>query len=468
MSFQLLPSVDNKNIFLVRRSKLEGRLDPNTYHPSRLFAINRVKRCGFETKNLGQIASFKKIMVTSISETDTYVGLGNIERNTGCFFTTENKTKISSALVFKKGQVLFPKLRPYLNKVFYANFDGICSTEFHVLDNHVVSNKYLAYFLGLDVVVTQTTLLMSGNTLPRLQTEDIKKILIPIPPLEIQNKIITKMDAAYFTKKQKEIEAQRLLDSINNYLLGELGIELQETKENTIQRRIFKRKYNKVSGRRFDPLYYSGNIYQTIDDALYETVNITNVTHYLKSGFAAGKQDQSNGIDDIIQIRPTNINSNREFDFSRNVYINKTNLIKRKNDILKYGEVLFNNTNSQELVGKTILFDLDGTYFCSNHITRILPNNEVINGQYLTSLLNLYQKKQVFFKICTNWNNQSGVNVDVLGKIKISLPPLKKQKEIAEHITSIRMQAKQLQQEAITELEQAKKEVEVMIMGDLQ
>ena len=468
MSFQLSPCVIDKNIFLVRRSRLEGRLDPNTYHPNRLFAINRVKRCGFKTEKLGRFASFKKIIVTSISETDTYVGLENIESNTGCYFATKNKTNISSALVFKKGQVLFPKLRPYLNKVFYANFDGICSTEFHVLDNHVVSNKYLAYFLGLDVVVTQTTLLMSGNTLPRLQTEDIKKILIPIPPLEIQNKIITKMDAAYFTKKQKEIEAQRLLDSINNYLLGELGIELQETKENTIQRRIFKRKYNKVSGRRFDPLYYSGNIYQTIDDALYETVNITNVTHYLKSGFAAGKQDQSNGIDDIIQIRPTNINSNREFDFSRNVYINKTNLIKRKNDILKYGEVLFNNTNSQELVGKTILFDLDGTYFCSNHITRILPNNEVINGQYLTSLLNLYQKKQVFFKICTNWNNQSGVNVDVLGKIKIPLPPLKKQEEIAKQITSIRIQAKQLQQEAITELEQAKKEVEVMIMGDLQ
>ena len=84
----------------------------------------------------------------------------------------------------------------------------------------------------------------------------------------------------------------------------------------------------------------------------------------------------------------------------------------------------------------------------------------------MSHIFNLYQHQQVFFKICTNWNNQSGVNVEVLGQLKIPILPLEKQIEISEHITTIRNQAKQLQQQAKTDLEKAKQEVEAMILGD--
>lgn len=186
----------------------------------------------------------------------------------------------------------------------------------------------------------------------------------------------------------------------------------------------------------------------------------------MKSGFASGKQDQSTNDDDIIQIRPTNISNEREFVFEKKIYIDKCELVNRKYDILQYGEVLFNNTNSQELVGKSVLFDLDGCYFCSNHITRLSANQDKIIPSYLTYILNLYQRKKVFFKICTNWNNQSGVNTDVLGQIKVPVPPREKQNEIANHITAIRNKAKKLQQEAKEEFEQVKKEVEAKILGD--
>ena len=151
---------------------------------------------------------------------------------------------------------------------------------------------------------------------------------------------------------------------------------------------------------------------------------------------------------------------------AKNVYIPHSELLKRKEDILQKGEILFNNTNSQELVGKSIFFNLEGCYFCSNHITRIGVKKDKIDPQYLSHIFNLYQHQQVFFKICTNWNNQSGVNVEVLGQLKIPILPLEKQIEISEHITTIRNQAKQLQQQAKTDLEKAKQEVEAMILGD--
>ena len=64
------------------------------------------------------------------------------------------------------------------------------------------------------------------------------------------------MDAAYASKRAKE---QRLLDSIDDYLLGELGIELPEQEENTVQSRIFTRRFSEISGGRLDPVFFRPN-----------------------------------------------------------------------------------------------------------------------------------------------------------------------------------------------------------------
>ena len=193
-----------------------------------------------------------------------------------------------------------------------------------------------------------------------------------------------------------------------------MGIELPEPEENTIQSRIFVRNLSDVSGDLFDPLYYFSNIYKSLEKSTFKLDSISRITDYMKTGFASGKQDQSKDDQGIIQIRQTNINNAREFVFAKNVYIPHSELLKRKEDILQKDEILFNNTNSQELVGKSIFFDLEGCYFCSNHITRIGVKKDKIDPQYLAHIFNLYQRQKVFFKICTNWNNQSGVNVEVL------------------------------------------------------
>ena len=90
---------------------------------------------------------------------------------------------------------------------------------------------------------------------------------------------------------------------------------------------------------------------------------------------------------------------------------------------------------------------------------------------YLSEILNMYQRHKVFYSICTNWNNQSGIGLDLLSILHIPLftddrqRSLVKQQEIVDHISSIRQQAKALQEEGKAILEQAKKEVEQMILG---
>ena len=161
--------------FAVYADEIEGRIDPSPYHPIRTNAIKKIKSLKINLLPLEEVVEFKKEIVTSNPEGLQYLGLENIESNTGLFIPSkEKKESFGSAIVFEKGDVLFPKLRPYLNKVHLAEFRGICSTEFYVVDAKKYSNHYLFSFLNSDLVVNQTSYLMTGNTLPRLQTEEVK------------------------------------------------------------------------------------------------------------------------------------------------------------------------------------------------------------------------------------------------------------------------------------------------------
>ncbi|MYA99517.1 hypothetical protein F4X90_07550, partial [Candidatus Poribacteria bacterium] len=169
---------------------------------------------------------FRREIVNNFSELP-YVGMENIQSNTGFYVhLTKEKGTFNSALKFEVGDVLFPKLRPYLNKVHLAQFKGVCSTEFHVLKGIDLNNLYLFTFLSSKLVLNQTTCLMTGNTLPRLQTQEIERLPILLPPPEIQNNIAEIMQSVYTAKKQKDQEADALLDSIDDYVLTELGIEM--------------------------------------------------------------------------------------------------------------------------------------------------------------------------------------------------------------------------------------------------
>jgi hypothetical protein len=189
-----------------------GRLDSGNYQKERLEAIKSTKNSIFPVKDLREVVTFRTLKVNEIDEGVTYIGMENIMSNTGELMSTDIKESISSASIFLEGDILFPKLRPYLNKVYCADREGICSTEFHVLYSKGECNQFIADFLRSKVIVAQTKYLMSGNTLPRLQLEDIQKLLIPIPPLDKQLEIVEHIDAIRDRAKQLRQEAEADLE----------------------------------------------------------------------------------------------------------------------------------------------------------------------------------------------------------------------------------------------------------------
>ena len=208
---------------------------------------------------------------------------------------------------------------------------------------------------------------------------------------------------------------------------------------------IFTRKWSEVSGGRFDPLYLLYSSQAFLKNTSFSIKTLGSVVQSIKTGFAAGKNDQSDSTKGIIQIRPTNLDENGILKFEKNIYIPRN--VSSEHLITK-GEVLFNNTNSQELVGKTAYFDLEGDFVSSNHITRIKTDTNQLLPKYLSILLSIYQKNKIFFNTCVNWNNQSGINVDFLKSYQIPLPPIPIQKKIIDIMDNAYKQTEAKEQKA--------------------
>lgn len=181
---------------------------------------------------------------------------------------------------------------------------------------------------------------------------------------------------------------------------------------------------------RLDPIYYGSNFSSFFNHP--QSRRLKNVCINFSSGFGAGKSEQTTEDNGYVHIRPTNIDNDGFLKFDKNVYVPFKNEIS----FVKKGTVLFNNTNSQEWVGKTAIMLDDHQFYTSNHITSILVNKSILNAEYLWIVLNIYQRNKVFYSICTNWNNQSGVGIELLQSIKIPIHPLSVQRKIVDFYVS--------------------------------
>jgi len=96
----------------------------------------------------------------------------------------------STAFHFQPGDVLYGRLRPYLNKVLFAEFEGLCSSEFIVLaPNGAVKSQYLARYLGTKNFVGFANQLNQGDR-PRVHFDQIAEYEVPLPPLSEQLRIV--------------------------------------------------------------------------------------------------------------------------------------------------------------------------------------------------------------------------------------------------------------------------------------
>jgi len=165
----------------------------------------------------------------------------------------------------------------------------------------------------------------------------------------------------------------------------------------------------------------------------WEKRTIESICSSLTPGFACSRSHQVEG--GHVHLRTHNISTLGTLNFDLLVRIDPKMVDQQKASICK-GDILFNNTNSQELVGKTSLVDRDYDYGYSNHINRLRLKEGVLPG-FVVFYLTLLRNSGYFAKLCTRWINQAAVNTDTLKKETIPIPPLAEQKRIVAKVDEL-------------------------------
>lgn len=174
----------------------------------------------WDIRRIKYLANVRNIKASDSDNDKTYVGLENIEPKTGKLLINNNDIQQiigETANIFKKGDVLFGKLRPYLAKCIVANFNGRCTSELLVL--RTTSNilpEYLYFFMLLPIFIDVVNSSTYGAKMPRASWDFIGNLKIPLPNIKEQEEIVE-----YLIKLTNKIDD----------LISDISTQIQKLKE---------------------------------------------------------------------------------------------------------------------------------------------------------------------------------------------------------------------------------------------
>jgi len=163
-----------------------------------------------------------------------------------------------------------------------------------------------------------------------------------------------------------------------------------------------------------------------LPDTWRETT-VRNVVLDLQPGFAQKPGEEDEGT--TPQIRTHNVTPDGKITLEGIKHISAS-IKEAERYTLTAGDVIFNNTNSEEWVGKTAVFDQEGEYVFSNHMTRLRVQRELVLPEYLASYLHLLWAMGYSKTRAKRWVSQAGIESSALASFKIPLPTLPEQQRI--------------------------------------
>ncbi len=171
-----------------------------------------------------------------------FIGMEHIEAHTMKLLgTVPAATMKSSAVHFKPGDVLYGRLRPYLNKVYRPVFEGLCSAEFIVLPaSNRLDGKYLQYFLNSAAFVRFTSHLNAGDR-PRVDFDQIASHPIPLPHVDEQRRVVAEIEKQFSRLDEAVANVQRVKANLKRYKNAVLSAAVEgkivETERNLVRRK---------------------------------------------------------------------------------------------------------------------------------------------------------------------------------------------------------------------------------------
>ncbi|CDD20163.1 MAG: hypothetical protein EGS41_09195 [Prevotella sp.] len=465
MSYQVPQHIDKNKIFIVKRSEIEGRLDPkmalyNQESHSTQYHKIQLKKLLLKAPQYG--AGESGVTRKSYQE-PRYIRITDIDSN-GIVNSKElgaTANNIEDKYILNDGDILFARSgatvgKTYLHKTkpymcFYAGY----LIRF-VVNTSLILPEYLFAYTQLPIYKKWIAAIQRPSAQPNINAEEYQSLEIPLPNLDIQHYICNIIKNGYLTKQKKEAEAQKLLDSIDGYILNELGITMPKSDLN-LKERIFFCNFKQATGGRLDPKF--NNQWQKLKSLQCNYPKVTLADVVFNSGqYGANETAIDYKEGDTRYIRITDIDDLGCL--KENNKVTCKNI--EQNYMLHKNDLLFARSGS---VGKCYIHKrISEPAIFAGYLIRFIINAAIINPDYLFYYCNCSLYKY-WVDTIQRPAVQANINSEEFRQIIIPLPPMAKQQEIADHITALRHQAAQLQQEGKEALEKAKQEVEQMILG---
>ena len=309
------------------------------------------------------------------------------------FFTTSEETFKIDTYAYDDEAVLVAGNGNLNVKYFYGKFNAYQRT--YILtkkENLKVNIKYIYYFL--DKYLETLRSVSIGGVIKYIKLENLINPVLDLPTIEIQNKIVKKLD----TLKEVLDMYEKKINLLSNFNKSLFTMMFGDIKTNDKNWEIKK----------------LGEVVQTQYGTSKKATSI---------------------VGEFPILRMNNITYSGEMDYKDLKYIELSDSEKEK-FLLKKGELLFNRTNSKELVGKTGLFNLDIPMAFAGYLIRIKPSN-LIHSKFLLFFMNSEFMKKLLYNKAKNIVGMANINAKELEDFSIILPPIELQNKFAEKVEKI-------------------------------
>jgi restriction endonuclease S subunit len=298
---------------------------------------------------------------------------------------------------------------------------------------------------------------------PNINAQEYSNFEIPVAPLPVQRELVSLLREAYAAKGKRVAQARNLLLSLDDVLLGELGVPRNPEPPNTIANRTFRSAFSKVTGQRWDPNYSRGmaRYLRELKPCIYPVRKLRDFLAEVQYGISELATEEEIGVP---MLRMLNLQDG-EWSISDLKYI-AMSVAEKRPYLLNHGDILFNRTNSKELVGKCNVFNLEGEYVFASYLMRVrLKKDADLRPEfvvaYMASSLGRIQIDAVSRQIA----GMTNINAEEVRELLIPTPSLSTQDRVCERVAAIREQARALRSQATVELEYAKRKIEALILS---
>jgi|GEM_PF-330914 len=338
-----------------------------------------------------------------------YIGMEQVEPHTRRLLGVLNSTEMkSTAFHFQPDDVLYGRLRPYLNKVWCAEFEGLCSSEFIVLPpSESFDSRYLTFFLNTDCFVEFANHLNQGDR-PRVNFDQIESYPIPLPPLSEQRRIVSKLDevlGAVASCRERLTKIPTLLKRFRQAVLA-----------------------NACSGKLTADWRMSANTDRWKNITLGEIIN-----EKPRNGYSA----RPVRYETAFRVLTLSATTSGTFDERQYKYFDEK-ILPNSEFWLQPNDILIQRGNTTEYVGVPAIYKgTPNEFIYPDLMIRIRAGSKVLSDFLILALANETARNYLRERATGTAGNMPKINQDILVSLPLELPPLPEQREIVRRVESL-------------------------------